>query len=221
MPNRKIWPKNIELAFFRQALSGGLSPVENKTMTRNSIPKHAKMVFKGRIFEVWQWEQKMFDGTVEVFERLRRPNTAQVIPVVGDKILIQTQEQPDKPYPFSSLPGGRCNYEEDPLEAAKRELLEESGYVSRDWVLWKEQNPVGKIEWTVYTFIARNCVFQQPPQLDAGEKITTRLISFDDFLMLSEDTAFYEKELVGVLLRARFAPKVKTEFYNLLFGKKL
>ena len=28
------------------------------------IPSYAKMVFKGKLFEVWQWEQKMFDGTL-------------------------------------------------------------------------------------------------------------------------------------------------------------
>ncbi len=187
---------------------------------RSPIPPNAKRVFKGTIFEVWQWEQKMYDGSVEIFERLKRPNTTQVIPVVGDKILIQTQEQPDRPQPFSSLPGGRCYWEEDPLVAAKRELMEETGYESNDWTLWKQQNPVEKIEWTVYTYIARNCVQKKAPQLDAGEKITTQLINFEEFLMLSEDPLFYEKELAGVLLRARFDPKAKEEFHKLLFGKK-
>ena len=182
------------------------------------MPPNAKKVFQGKIFEVWQWEQKMFDGTTAIFEKLKRPNTAQAIAVVGDKILIATQEQPDKK-PFSSLFGGRCDNNEDSLVAAKRELLEESGYVSDDWILWREQNPVSKIEWTVYTYIARNCVFKQPPELDAGEKIETRLIDFEEFLMLSEDPTFYEKELRSVFLRARFDSEFKKEFHQLLFGK--
>ena len=181
------------------------------------LPKHAKCVFKGKIFEVWQWEQKMYDGSTETFERLRRPNTAQVISIVGDKILIQDQEQPDKPAPFPSLPGGRCGEGEEPLAAAKRELLEETGYVSNDWVLWREQNPVGKIIWTVYTYIARNCRYERSPQLDSGEKITTRLISFDEFLRLTKNPHFYEKELVGAMLRAQYDLKAKSEFHKLLF----
>lgn len=184
---------------------------------KSSIPPHAKIVFKGILFEVWQWEQKMFDGSVEFFEHLRRPNTVVVVSTVGDKILIEIQEQPHRSKPFLSLPGGRCGWEEDPLAAAKRELLEETGYESDDWTLWKELNPVGKIEWTVYTYIARNCVKKQEPHLDAGEKIAAKLIDFEEFLMLAEDPSFYERELISVILQARFDPKAKEELYNLLF----
>ena len=186
---------------------------------RKGIPSNAKKVFGGKIFEVWQWEQKMFDGGVEIFERLRRPNTAQVIAVVGDKILAQTEEQPDSTQPFSSLPGGRCDTDEDPLVAAKRELLEETGYVSDDWVLWKEVNPVSKIEWTVYTFVARNCVFKREPHLDSGEKITSKLISFDDFLTLSDDPYFYSPELISHMLRLRLNKQEREDFRQTLFGK--
>lgn len=185
----------------------------------NSLPLNARMAFKGKIFEVWQWDQKMFDGSMEIFERLKRPNTAQVIATVGDKILIQEQEQPDLPHPFASVPGGRCEEGEDPLAAAKRELLEETGYISDDWFLWREENPVGKIIWTVYNYVARNCRYEKSPALDAGEKITTRLISFDEFLQLSEDPAFYErKDLCCAMIRARFDANFRKEFKKIIFG---
>ena len=183
------------------------------------MPSNAKLVFKGKMFEVWQWEQKMFDGSVKIFERLRRQNTALVIATVRDKILILNEQQPDTGM-FASLPGGRCDWDEDPLEAAKRELLEETGYESKEWIFLKEQNPVGKMEWTIYTYVARNCVFKQPPKLDAGEKIETRLIEFEEFFMLSDNPLFYEKELVEYLLRVRLDSKKKEEFHNLLFPRK-
>jgi len=78
---------------------------------------------------------------------------------------------------------------------------------------------VGKIQWTIYTFIARNCRKQQEPQLDAGEKITTHLISFDEFLALADDPSFYEGELTVSLLRAKIDPKAKKELHQLIFGK--
>jgi ADP-ribose pyrophosphatase len=187
------------------------------TNNDNQLPLNAKLVFKGVIFEMWQWEQKMYDGSVEIFEKLKRTDTAGVIATVGDKILIQSQKQPDSPEEFASIPGGRCEEGEDPLQAAKRELLEETGYVSDDWELWIEHNPVGKMIWTVYDYVARNCVYKQPPHLDPGEKITTRLISFDEFLMLSEDKNFYEKELVNTLIRARYDQKFKEEVKKILF----
>jgi len=186
---------------------------------KNQLPKNAKLVFKGEIFEVWQWKQKMFDGSVEIFEKLKRQNTAQVISVVGNKILIQEQRQPAKSKSFISIPGGRCEGNENSLATAKREFLEETGYTSNDWTLWGKQNPASKVIWTVYTYIARDCFYKQPPQLDPGEKIKIRFVSFDEFLMLSEDPNFYESKLKNALRRARFDKKFRKEFCELLFGK--
>ena len=186
---------------------------------KNKLPKNAKRVFKGEIFEVWQWPQKMYDGSTETFEMLKRPDTAVVIPVVGDKILILTQAQPNRPKAFYSIAGGRRGKGETPLNAAKRELLEETGYVSRDWKLWQAANPVGKMVWTVCTYISRDCIFWQAPRPDAGEKVSAKLISFDEFLNLADEPDFYEKELKNFLLRTRGDKKEYKKFHKLLFGK--
>src|SRR3989338_5204026 len=94
----------------------------------NPMSPNAKRVFKGELFEVWQWEQKLYDGSTAVFEKIRRQATALVIPVVGDKILIQRQEQPHRRSAYLSLAGGRIEDGEEPLLAAQRELLEQTGY---------------------------------------------------------------------------------------------
>ena len=46
------------------------------------IPDHATCVFHGALFDVYQWQQEMFDGTYETFEMLRRPDTIAVIAIV-------------------------------------------------------------------------------------------------------------------------------------------
>lgn len=186
---------------------------------KNKFPKKAKRVFKGEIFEVWQWPQKMYDGSVETFEMLTRPDTSQIIATVGDKILITEQKQPDSNKVFISLPGGRREKGETALNAAKREFLEETGYVARDWKLFRKISPIGKIVWTIHTYIARDCIYWQPPHLDAGEKITTKLISFDEFLALTDEPDFYELELINYMLRARADKKEYKRFHKLLFKK--
>lgn len=181
------------------------------------IPHNAARVFQGKIFEVWQWEQKLYDGSMATFEMLRRPNTANVIATVGDKVVICEQRQPDRQHAYLSLPGGRCEWEEDPLAAAKRELLEETGYVSDDWEVFGEHAPEAKIDWTIFTYVARNCRKVQEPQLDAGEEITLRLLTFDEFLALSDDARFHEGETIVALLRARLDSTLQNELRNKLF----
>jgi ADP-ribose pyrophosphatase len=181
------------------------------------IPDSAKRVFKGIIFDVYQWEQEMFDGTTKTFEMLKRVDIAEVIAVVGDKILIQLQQQPGRENQYISLPGGRMDEGEDILVGAKRELLEETGYVSDDWELWHEVHGEWKIEDVLYFYIARNAKYQQDPQLDGGEIITNKLITFEEFLGLTEDKTFHETELVNFLLRLKLDPNKKEEFRKLLF----
>lgn len=182
------------------------------------LPPNAKLVFKGQIFETWQWEQKMFDGSTEIFERVKRPNTAQVIATSGDKILIQKQEQPGRNEPYYSLSGGRCDGDEEPLKAAKRELLEETGYVSSDWTLWREETPLTKVIWTIYTFLARDCKKEKGPHLDAGEKIENIWVDFDEFLKLAEEMLFYDKESLMMLARMKTDPREREKFRKLIFG---
>jgi len=184
----------------------------------DKLPENAKKVFDGKIFEVWQWQQPVYDGSTKTFEALKRPNTAQSIAVVGEKILIIKQEQPHKDKPFLSLPGGRCEGDEDPLMAAKRELLEETGYSSDNWKLWRQQNPYAKIIWTVFTYIAKDCRKTQEPNPDFGEKLETRLYTFDQFIDLAEDTEFYEKELQCHLIKAKYDKRSREELRREIFG---
>ncbi len=183
------------------------------------FPPNAKRVFQGKIFEIWQWRQKMFDGSTAIFERAKYPDGVRVIAAVKNKILLQIQRQPDRHASFLSLPGGGCEQNEKPLIAAKRELLEETGYASSHWFLYKRFKRPSKAIHTIHTYIARDCFYKEAPRLDAGEKITTRLISFEEFLLLSEHRNFYQKELNETLLRARFDKKFRAEFHRFLFKK--
>jgi hypothetical protein len=46
------------------------------------IPSHAHKVFSGVIFDVYQWDQELFNGKIATFEAIQRPSTVIVIPVV-------------------------------------------------------------------------------------------------------------------------------------------
>ncbi|MFA4831003.1 MAG: NUDIX domain-containing protein [Patescibacteria group bacterium] len=180
------------------------------------LPSTAKKIFSGVIFDVYQWEQKMFDKSTATFEMLKRANTLQVIATRGDKVLISYEEQPMKGK-FHTLFGGRQEDDETPLAGIKREFLEESGMVSDDWELFKTCEPYCKVDWTIYTYIARDCKKIQEVKNDPGEKTQTVELNFDEFIALVSAKDFIGKEITLEVLRLRVSgelEKFKKKIFN-------
>ena len=191
----------------------------NRPKSKQPIPDNAKKVFGGVLFDVYQWEQELFDGTKTLFEKQKRPDTVVVFPVLDDgKIILTEQEQPGNE-PFIGATGGRVDEGEDILEAAKRELLEESGYKASEFILWDAQHPTSKIDWVVYTFIAKGLKKVADMNLDAGEKINLKLVDLDEFIEIAINKNFVEKEIIPKLYEAKLHPEKKEELKKLFNPK--
>lgn len=180
------------------------------------IPANAKRVFKGVMYDVYQWPQKMYDGSTQTFEAIKRPDTVTVIAVVDGKILIENQRQPHRAKPFLSLPGGRVDPGEEPLAAIKRELREETGYEASEWKLINSWNPSPVTDWTSHVYVARDCVRAGGQELDPGEQIELRLISLDDFLSLAEDETFRATDIRTMMFGLLLHPEKRAEFARTL-----
>ena len=184
------------------------------------IPKDAKRVHKGLLFDVYQWEQKMFDGTEKTYEKLKRRDSVTILPITEDgKIILGREQQPARE-PFVSIPGGQVDDGEESEHAARRELLEETGYEPGELFLWQTVQPYGnKIEWDVYGYIARGCKKVADQHLDAGEKIELQLVTFDEFIQIAAfDENFRVEELTKIILRAMLNPGGLDELKKLLLG---
>lgn len=147
------------------------------------IPKNAKKVFSGVIFDIYQWQQEMFDGTSETFEMAKRSNSVITIGIVDDKILVVNETQPDGLVRQFSLPSGRVDRtDKSALEAARREMLEETGYTFTNWKMLNVSQPQPRTEWFVYLFVAWGVESINEPKLDSGEKIEVFLSNWPDFI---------------------------------------
>jgi len=187
--------------------------------SKQPIPDHAKKVFTGVFFEVYQWEQELFDGSKTIFEKVKRPDTVVVFPVLDDgRIILLEQEQPNTE-PFISTAGGQIDADETVEEAARRELLEESGYEASELILVAAQHPVNKVDWVIYTFIAKGLKKVADLNLDAGEKIKPKLVTFDELIELGTNEKFTEKEIKFKFLEAKVFPE-KKEALRKLFSPK-
>ncbi len=158
------------------------------------IPDNAKKVFDGVIFDVYHWQLSRFDSSISTWEMIRRPDTVTVIGICDDKILVIDDDQPHVGSRVS-FPGGRVDEDDETiLHAAKREMLEETGYEFEDWKLVRVWQPHTKLEWFIYLYIAQAGKKVRPAKPDAGEKITLELLDFDTVKNLSITKSGYLAE---------------------------
>lgn len=184
---------------------------------KQNIPSHAKRVFKGMIFDVYQWEQEMYDGSTHTFEKIVRPDTVLVIPVTKEgKIIICEQEQPHRDKPYLSLISGRVEKDEPPKEAARRELLEETGFEAEELVLFDEHSVSNKISWIIHTYVAKGCKKTAEQNLDPGEKIRCDFISFEEFIKLLATHQLPDIHLTVKALEAKLDPAKMQDLKKLL-----
>lgn len=159
------------------------------------VPSKAKLVFHGEIFDTYQWDQEMYDGSTATFEMLKRPDTVEIIAVKDGKVVLEDQEQPGKPKHLT-LPAGRVEPGEDVLVAAQREMLEETGMSFAKWELKFVYQPAVKIDWFVHTFLATEFTEQIDQNLDSGEKISTELVDLSKVVRLMQSNDMEASEYI-------------------------
>lgn len=180
------------------------------------LPKNSVLKYQGSIFNVYEWQQKQFDGSYKTFEKVGRLDSVMIVAMTADnKFIILEQQTPNKDKPFVGLAAGRVEEGEDFLTAAKRELREETGYVSDNWHLLCENGYSDKLDWKLQTFIARDCQSGQNSP-DSGEKIKLIFLEFEQFLDTIFKDDFRDFEIAHFLLREYWKTKSVEHLKELL-----
>lgn len=118
------------------------------------------------------------------FYKLNAPNWINVIALTENQeivLIYQYRHGIDKV--SLEIPGGAIDSNEDPLEAAKRELKEETGYESANWIdLGKTSvNPAFMNNYT-FLFLAKECKLTSKQELDLMEEIQVINVPKQDFI---------------------------------------
>lgn len=136
-------------------------------------------------YDGWQKVvQKTFicpDGSEFTYDVVGGTGTVCTVAVTEENMFLVVEQFRPGPEEFvMELPAGRLEAGEDPMEAAARELLEETGYQG-------EMEFLHKSFFSAYSprvrhnYLAKNCHKVAEPAVEPGEFITVKLLTESEF----------------------------------------
>ena len=134
----------------------------------------SRAAYRGRLLKVNEDEVTLPDGGTAFREYVVHPGAAIILPLFDDgSVLLERQYRYPVGQHFYELPAGKLESDEASLETAKRELLEETGYVAGEWRELGRLHPcIGYSDEHIDFFLARKLEFRGA-QLDEGEFLET------------------------------------------------
>ena len=134
------------------------------------------------IFKVrYDWMENPRNGATLKAVVLDVPDWVTISAVTPDERIVVVRQYRFGAAEFTTeLPAGLVNPGEPHRDAALRELREETGYTSDDWVYlgWVQPNPAYQNN-RLHQWMARDARLTEPCQLDEGEDIEVSVLTMD------------------------------------------
>jgi ADP-ribose pyrophosphatase len=125
--------------------------------------RSSRRLFEGRVFDVRVDELRYSDGSLQRVDVVEHGPSLAIVatPAPNELVLVRQYRHPARTSLWE-IPAGSAEAGEDPLEGAKRELREETGYRAG------RIRPIGSV-WTTPGFCSELMHFFHADELVAGE----------------------------------------------------
>lgn len=166
-----------------------------------------KRVYEGKILNLEVDEVELSDGSLASRECVRHHGGAAVLYVTGGRVLLVKQFRYLYGKEIYEIPAGKLEKGEDPMEAAKRELREETGFVANDMLPFLKIYPTpGYTDEVIHVYCAKNC-YVDSQQLDKGEFLNVSLIKITDVLKMIESGEICDSKTVSAVYKYLYENK--------------
>lgn len=161
-----------------------------------------KVIFTGLVINIEQMEVQVGDHGRHIYQVIRHPGGAAVLPVHDDgTVSLIRQLRPAIDTVLLEIPAGRLNPSEEPLECARRELLEETGVSATTLIpLGTVYSSPGVFDELIHLFAATG-LSQGLAQPEDDEEIEVLRLPFIDVLQMASDGRINDAKTITALFR--------------------
>lgn len=140
-------------------------------------------LLKGHFLHVVRDTVRLPDGGSATREYVLHPGAVAVVPLTDDgRIVLERQYRHATRQVMIEIPAGKLDAGESPLVCGRRELLEETGYVAREWAYAFTTYPtVAYSDEAIEVWFARGLA-HQGAKLDQGEFLEVFTATPQEFL---------------------------------------
>lgn len=171
-----------------------------------------KVVYNGRVFKTIVDDVEYSSGNHSIREVAEHPGGAVILAVFPDKkiLLIKQHRYPIDKYIYE-LPAGKLELNESPLNCAKRELEEETGYKAHSWKkLTAIYTTPGFCSEQLHIYMARDLFpAENGRNLEEGElTMTVEILPLQKALDMIENQEIVDgKTICGIMIGKRILDK--------------
>lgn len=162
-----------------------------------------KVIHKGRIIDYCQDTMQRDDGNTVLYDHIQHKGAAAVVPVLDDGRIVlvrQFRNSVDK-YTWE-IPAGGLNYKEEAtIDAAKRELQEETGYTTGEPLefLITIHTTVAFCNEKIDIFVAHN-LHPGEQHLDADEAIDVKAFTIEEIKELIYSAHMTDAKTIAAIM---------------------
>lgn len=163
------------------------------------IQLDSALAYDGHFLKVQRDKVRLPDGAISTREYIRHPGAVVIIPVFDDgTVLLERQFRYPLGDVFIEFPAGKIDPDEDPLDCAKRELQEETGYTATNWqFVCTIHNAIAYSDEHLDIYLARGLTAGQK-RLDDGEFLETFHATLDSMkAWIKEGSITDVKTIIG------------------------
>lgn len=163
----------------------------------------SELIFDGRVVKLYKDRIELPTGQKSFREVVKHSGGVVILAKKEDKILLVKQFRYPMKEVLYELPAGKLEIGEDPFEAAKRELEEETGYCANKWTdLGFVYTSPGYSDEKLYLYEAEDLEFTHCHP-DEGEIIQAFEYKYDDVLKMINNGEINDAKTLCALMRAQ------------------